>query len=174
MATENLSLESSLRDAKERLKVDVNVFPLPGIITAILIMLLLNFVSTSTNHHLGLQADIISLSSPQQKSGLIWLAIFPKEDKLIISTDDKIKFELPLVSATLEDLTPLVKYLEKRNLEITTDMTLSQKFNANHTKVTLAVDQALNYYHFRPILLALAKAKITRYAFETIILKENS
>ena len=64
-------------------------------------------------------------------------------------------------------------YLKKLTQELAVQAAISKFISDTQTKVVIAVDQRLRYFHVRPILHVLAEVGIDSYAFETQILRED-
>ncbi len=88
-------------------------------------------------------------------------------NKLLIITDDHQRFTIPVLAPDLDAMRPFIKYLDERVREIAFKTTLDMEVDRDRIRAVLAIDQKLKYFHVRPLLYALAEAKISHYGFET-------
>lgn len=65
------------------------------------------------------------------------------------------------------------KFLFQRVKAIVHDNALSENYSDRNSEAVLALDQTLTYAQIKPVLQALADARISRYAFETKIVDVN-
>ena len=100
-------------------------------------------------------------------------SIFRKTDEgenIIVTSDDKKRFAIPIASKTDKSIDPLVAYLKQEAAHASVDVVLRGQMDPLQTTVTIAADQHLKYFHLRPIFAAMGEAGISRYAFETKLL----
>ncbi len=162
-----------LQRMRERLSDPILWFPFPALIGFGLVIILRGQLLSGFNHRLGTQADVVQLEAkPLQNSG-IWLSVYQKGDRIVVVTDDHDRFEWPLGVQDVATMKPLLSYLQKRSREEAFKSTLSMETEADRVRAVLSVDQKLKYIHVRPILFALAKAKIANYGFETRIVHDT-
>ncbi|MES2744866.1 MAG: hypothetical protein V4655_05540, partial [Bdellovibrionota bacterium] len=97
----------------------------------------------------------------------IWMSVTQNNNKLLIITDDHQRFTIPVLAPDLDAMRPFIKYLDERVREIAFKTTLDMEVDRDRIRAVLAIDQKLKYFHVRPLLYALAEAKISHYGFET-------
>ncbi|MDB2447404.1 hypothetical protein N9W79_02130 [bacterium] len=160
-----------LGELKERLKEHVNWFPVPALISFVLVLLFIGHLLVNINPRLGNSAVILTMDAELEKEGSIWLSISEKEGQLYLTTYDRKMFSWPSKTKSLEPLSGFKKFLETTTAELAAQAAVSKFVSKSQTKVVLAVDQRLRYYHVRPILHILAEVGLDSYAFETQRLK---
>ncbi len=158
---------SSVKNLSERLTEPLHWYPFPALIAFGLVIVLRGHLFDGLNHRLGTTANVLEMNSEPLRSPGIWLSVSEINNQIVIITDDHRRFSIPLATRDLKDMEPLVLYLDKRVKEIAFKSTLNLEVDQDRVRAVLAVDQSLRYFHIRPILYALAEAKISHYGFET-------
>lgn len=152
---------------RERLHEPILWWPFPALIGFGLVIVLRGHLLTGFNHRLGSRADVIQMKAEAQPSSGIWMGIHQENDRIVVVTDDRRRFTWPLASQSLKDMAPLVKYLEEKVRREAYASAMTMETVQGRTKAVLAVDQKLKYIHIRPVVYALAQARIPSYGFET-------
>lgn len=158
---------------KERIHEPILWFPFPALIAFGLIIVLRGHLLTGLNPRLGARVDVLEYGARPLQDGGIWLGIYPENDKVVVVTSDRKKFSWSLQSNKMHDTEPLVQYLRDRVRKEAYSTAIKLESNQTRTTAVLAVDQELKYLHIRPVLYALAKAKIAKYGFETRMLQHG-
>ncbi|MBF0443140.1 MAG: hypothetical protein HQK54_14625 [Oligoflexales bacterium] len=166
--------EKAFIDQRLRLEDQVLWFPLPALIAFGLVLLLIGHLLPVVNPRIGSMANIINFKTERQKEGSMWLGIYPKGDQLVITTSDRKRFNFPLEIKEIDQLSKFDSYLKERTKKVALTLSLSKNISLTETTFVLAVDERLKYIHIKPIINLLAKNKITKYGFETQIVKKNS
>jgi hypothetical protein len=160
----------ALMALKERLQEPVLWFPFPALIAFGLVIILRGHLLTGLNPRLGARVDVIQYNAKNLPDGGIWLGIFQDATHVQVVTSDRRKFSWPIHSQDLKDLDPLIKYLQGRVKKESYSTAIKIESNLTRTTAVLAVDQKLKYIHLRPVIYALAEARIANYGFETRML----
>ena len=152
----------------DRLRSLSRWFPFPALISFILVTLLTAYVTLTTARRLGHPAALLTFPSDRDHIGGIWFSVTPIGEEIFIATSDRKVFHWP---QNTRDLVPLDQFIEwlkdASHLQIEA-AALLKRSDSNQVLAVIAADQTLKYTHLRPIIYALAKAGISRYAFETI------
>ena len=156
-----------VKNMRERLSEPLLWFPFPALIAFGLVIVLRGHLFAGFNHRLGTEANVVEMQAEPLRSPGIWLSITQLENDILIITDDHQRFTVPLAAPNVEALQPLVRYLDSRVRDIAFKSTLDLNVDQDRIRAVLAVDQKLRYIHVRPILYALAEARISNYGFET-------
>lgn len=159
-----------VRSLKERLQKPLMWFPFPALIAFGLVIVLRGHLFSGFNHRLGTEASVIELNSEPLRSPGIWMSITQSGNDILIVMDDHQQFRVPLATPNIEALNPLIKRLKERARTNAFKTSLDLTVDIDRIRVVLAVDQKLKFIHLRPILYALAEAKISNYGFETRII----
>lgn len=157
----------SVAERKKNIRAANKWFPLPALIALGLTLVLSGHLIPGLNPRLGNMAQIPVLKGPSQHDSTIWLSVFPVGDRIYVTTADRRSFHYRMDGEQL-DLQALVQYLQKKTRNLALSSNLAMEISPYHTVVNLAVDKRLSFGAFRPILYSLAKAKISRYSFETL------
>ena len=160
----------ALTKMKERLEEPVQWYPFPAMIGFMLVMILGGHLLPDLNPRLGARVDVLPADAPRHQDGGIWLGVYKQNDSIMVVSSDRKKFKWPIASASINDIEPLVKYLKMRTQHESFSMALKMESSLTKTTTVVAVDQRLKYSHIKPIIFALASAKISRYGFETRII----
>jgi hypothetical protein len=155
---------------RERLSEPLHWYPFPAMIGFTLVLILGGHLLTDLNPRLGARVDILPFDAPRHRDGGIWLGLYPKDDQLHIVTSDRQKFTWPLDSQQMSAVQPLVDYLNQKVQQEIYGTALKMESTVTRTTAVLAVDQRLRYFHIRPVIYALARARISQYGFETRII----
>lgn len=158
---------------KERMHDPILWFPFPALIAFGLIIILRGHLLTGLNPRLGARVDVLEYAARPFQDGGIWLGVYPDLDKVVVVTSDRKKFSWPLESSSMEDMMPLINYLKERTKKEAYSTAIKLESNQTRTTAVLAVDQRLKYLHLRPVIYALAEAKIAKYGFETRMLQHG-
>lgn len=141
--------------------------PIPALIAIGLALILSGHLIPGLNPRLGNMAQIPALQGPSQLDSTIWLSVFPMNDHIYVTTADRRSFTYPVGGNSLE-LEELTQYLHRRTRNLALSSNLAMELSPYHAVVNLAVDKRIAYGDFRPIIYALATAKISNYSFETL------
>lgn len=160
----------ALLSLKERLQEPIFWFPFPALLAFGLVIILRGHLLTGLNPRLGARVDVIQYDAKTLQDGGIWLGIFQDGKEVLVVTSDRRRFSWPIDSQSLKDVGPLVAYLKSRVRKESYSTAIKLESNLTRTTAVLAVDQKLKYVHLRPIIYALAQARIAKYGFETRIL----
>lgn len=167
----NQTWVEALLSLKERLQEPILWFPFPALIAFGLVIILRGHLLTGLNPRLGARVDVIQYKAKALPDGGIWLGVFQDGKKVYVVTSDRRRFTWPIDSQDYHDMGPLIKYLKGRVKKEAYSTAIKLESNMTRTTAVLAVDQKLKYIHLRPILYALAEARIAKYGFETRMLK---
>jgi hypothetical protein len=167
----NQSWVQALMGLKERLQEPVLWFPFPALIAFGLVIILRGHLLTGLNPRLGARVDVIQYDAKNLPDGGIWLGVFQDGEKVLVVTSDRRRFSWPIDSQNMKDVEPLVTYLQNRVKKEAYSTAIKLESNLTRTTAVLAVDQKLKYIHLRPVIYALAEARIAKYGFETRVLK---
>lgn len=167
----NQSWVEALMGLKERLQEPVLWFPFPALIAFGLVIILRGHLLTGLNPRLGARVDVIQYDAKNLPDGGIWLGVFQDGQKVLVVTSDRRRFSWPIDSQNMKDVEPLVTYLRNRVKKEAYSTAIKLESNLTRTTAVLAVDQKLKYIHLRPVIYALAEARIAKYGFETRVLK---
>jgi hypothetical protein len=169
--TRNQSWVEALLALKERLQEPVLWFPFPALIAFGLVIILRGHLLTGLNPRLGARVDVIQYDAKNLPDGGIWLGVFQDGKQVLVVTSDRRRFSWPIDSQNMKDIEPLVTYLQNRVKKEAYSTAIKLESNLTRTTAVLAVDQKLKYIHLRPVIYALAEARIAKYGFETRVLK---
>lgn len=167
----NQSWVEALLGLKERLQEPVLWFPFPALIAFGLVIILRGHLLTGLNPRLGARVDVIQYDAKNLPDGGIWLGVFQDGKHVLVVTSDRRRFSWPIDSQDMKDIEPLVTYLQNRVKKEAYSTAIKLESNLTRTTAVLAVDQKLKYIHLRPVIYALAEARIAKYGFETRVLK---
>ncbi len=167
----NQSWVEALLGLKERLQEPVLWFPFPALIAFGLVIILRGHLLTGLNPRLGARVDVIQYDAKNLPDGGIWLGVFQDGKDVLVVTSDRRRFRWPIDSQDMKDIDPLVTYLQNRVKKEAYSTAIKLESNLTRTTAVLAVDQKLKYIHLRPVIYALAEARIAKYGFETRVLK---
>jgi hypothetical protein len=156
---------------KERLQEPILWFPFPALIAFGLVIILRGHLLTGLNPRLGARVDVIQYDAQNLPDGGIWLGVFQDGQQVLVVTSDRRRFSWPIDSQNMKDIDPLVTYLKGRVKKEAYSTAIKLESNQTRTTAVLAVDQKLKYIHLRPVIYALAEARIAKYGFETRVLK---
>ncbi|WP_141736664.1 hypothetical protein [Oligoflexus tunisiensis] len=170
-STRNQSWIQALMGLKERLQEPILWFPFPALIAFGLVIILRGHLLTGLNPRLGARVDVIQYDAKNLPDGGIWLGVFQDGKQVLVVTSDRRRFSWPIDSQNMKDIDPLVTYLKGRVKKEAYSTAIKLESNQTRTTAVLAVDQKLKYIHLRPVIYALAEARIAKYGFETRVLK---
>jgi len=160
-------LDLALNRHRERCETFSNWFPFPALISFGLVAIFNLFLLPSLNPRLGNPANIMSLKGISESEGTIWFAVRVVGQDVVVTTGDRKIFKWPAKLVDEEPLAAFKKFLKARADNEIMKATLAKQAGVNQVSAVIAADQRLKYLHIRPILNALAAARITNYAFET-------
>ncbi len=163
--------EQYILDMRERLRETTDWCPYVALLSIGLVFVLLGHLLPGLNQRIGNKANILTFSAKPQKDGAIWMGLYPRDSNLIIGTPEGRTFAWPLDAPDNKEVTNFVSYLKDRILRESVATGLSLDTSITRTSAVLSVDQRLNYSQLRPVIAALAEARISRYGFETRLLK---
>ena len=157
----------------ERLKENIWWFPFPALIAFGLVIILAGHLLTDLNPRLGSKTDPIQLNTKPFPDGSIWMALNIDNDSVVVSTADRKKFVWPSQNTTMSQLEEFISYLKDKTQEETNRSVRLLESSRVRSTVVIAVDQNAKYIHIRPVIYALAEAGVSKYGFETRIMKER-
>lgn len=160
-------VSSVVATRRRNIRDDAMWVPIPALIAIGLALILSGHLIPGLNPRLGNMAQIPALQGPSQLDSTIWLSVFPRNDRIYVTTADRRSFTYPVGGDSLE-LKELTQYLHKRTRNLALSSNLAMELSPYHAVVNLAVDKRIAYGDFRPIIYALAAAKISNYSFETL------
>lgn len=163
----------TINAVKERLNEPILWFPFPALIAFGLVIILRGHLLTGLNPRLGARVDVLQFKATQLQDGGIWFGIYPEGEKIVVVSSDRRRFSWSIHSQDMKELAPLIAYLKSRVQKEAYSTAFKMESNLTRTTAVLAVDQKLKYIHLRPMIYALAEAKIARYGFETRMIKHG-
>ncbi|MBP9706213.1 MAG: hypothetical protein KBD78_01115 [Oligoflexales bacterium] len=165
---------SFFENQKDRLRETSSWFPIPALLSAFATLVLLGHLNFSLNHRLGSPANIINLNQNSIAEGSLWISLSIYDEKLLIITSSEY-FLVSFEDLRENKLTEFISFLDNYRSDLKADAAIRLKKDVLAANAVLSVDQNLKYAHVLPIIQALAKAKITKYGFETknINVEEN-
>lgn len=163
----------AVNSLKERLHEPILWFPFPALIAFGLVIVLRGHLITGLNPRLGARVDVLQYQAKEIQDGGIWLGVYPENDRIVVVSSDRRKFSWPIASQDMNKLQPLIDYLKERVRKEAYSTATKLESNLVRTTAVLAVDQKLKYVHLRPMIYALAEAKIAKYGFETRVIKNG-
>jgi hypothetical protein len=101
----------------------------------------------------------------------LWLSVSNANGKILISSNDTSSFSWSEAGPSTEQYKKFKKYLDLRVKNLVIDTVRTGQIQSETLTAALAVDQSLTYQHVRPVIYALAEAGISRYGFETRIIR---
>jgi hypothetical protein len=129
-------------------------------------LIIASFFLPSINPRLGNPSVPFEFDGEPMEDSHIWFSITPIDNELVITTYDRKVFRWPLVVKNHSEIQNFIDYLKTATNTQITNATLSMDTNPNNFAVIISADQKLKFIHIRPILYALAEARISKYAFE--------
>ena len=159
--------EIAIQNLQERLKTIDDWYPLPAMIGFGLVAIFSSYLLPGLNPRLGSPSRVMELQARPQVTGSIWLGLYAKDDQFFIVTDDRKKFEWNLNEVNELKIEALTRYLKGRVRRQIMNAGRTLSADTVQTAAVLAVDVELKYIHVRPVLHALANARISHYGFET-------
>lgn len=152
---------------RERLQRNGNAILLLGILPFMYTVALTGKIMPAINPRLGAPAEVTELVHKGGKEGQIFISIAFDGDMLVAVDSNRRIAHWKSNSRSAEDVKTLTALLKKNIYDSVLTSSLSNKSFPFQTRVVLAIDQHLRFGHVKPILYALADAKITQYSFET-------
>lgn len=166
--------ETRKQEMVERLSDRFSLFPYPALISFALVLWLTGFILPKINPRTGQIASSVQLNASEQTEGMIWFAVKIIDNETVVQTHDNRIFRWSRTSLTREDLKPFRQYLKEQVRKRIFLSALAKNARLAEITAVISADQNLRYIHLKPIINALAEAKITRYGFETRIAKNNN
>jgi len=166
-------IKSAFERAASRLDETYDWFPMPALISFVLATILVGKGLPGLNPRVGFRSQAITYSSERQQEGSLLLSLRPQGEKLIISSSDGRSFQIPLSNPSEESLADLKRYLRKSASQTVISSVISNRSHKDQQTVVLIADERLRYDHVRGVLVALAKAGVTNYGFETMMLSSK-
>lgn len=151
----------------ERLKSPLSWFPFPAFISISLTIIFIGHLIISVNPRFGNIAEPINFKATPIKDGGIWISVSTSDKYIIVMTSKKDIFKIPINFKSWDAIAPLTNYFKSAVKETAVTAILSEKLRKNHSQVVISADQKLKYLHLNPVLVAIADAGISSYAFET-------
>ena len=159
--------ETAIDNLQERLKTIDDWYPLPALIGFGLVAIFSSYLLPGLNPRLGSPSRVMELPARPQVTGSIWLGLYVKDGKFNVVTDDRKRFGWDLSDVNQLQIEDLTRYLKGRVKKQIMNAGRTLSANTVQTTAVLAVDVELKYIHVRPVLHALAQARISHYGFET-------
>lgn len=160
------SVSESKERLKDRLRTTIAIYvPLTAMISTTICLVLSGHLLPAVNPRLGNPAEVMELSS-DGKPGDIFLSISADGGQLVAFDSNRRTARWPIGSRTLADVQSFSELLQRNVRDGLLTSSLSNRSVASQTRVILSVDQHLRYFHIKPILYALAEARICSYTFE--------
>lgn len=153
----------------DRVREPLRWFPYPALIPFALALVFTAHLLPGLNPRLGSKADVLHYMAPAQPEGAIWIGIFPEGNNIVAVTADRRRFSWPMTSEGNDQLEPFIRYLQQTVADNSISSAIAGEANAIKFTAVLAVDDQLDYRHVRPVISALAAAKISQYGFETLL-----
>jgi len=142
-------------------------YPLPAVISFCLSIVFVGHLFRGINPRSGIPVQPIVLPSPEQEHIGIWFALKLRNNQLLVYTDERKMFSWPQNLSDRSGYDKFCSFLQTRvKREVSTSI-LAKSLSAAKIYVTISVDEQLTYFHMRPIISALSKAKLRQYSFET-------
>lgn len=161
-------IERTIERCRERHEDPPFWYPWPLFLSFGLVLVIAGFVLKTINPKHGYSGSLITLEAENSKSGSIWFALTLRGDDLIVMTEERTTLTFPRKFDSADDLRPLTEYLRKKVDQRIEKLGLARRGTINDALVVIAADERLRFAHVRPVLQALAEARITNYAFETM------
>ena len=139
-----------------------------ALLPAVLCLLFMGHLLPAINPRLGSIAEVFRLEGAHpENAGEIWLSVAPLDDNtIVVTTSDRKVFPLPSSIGSVSELKAFVRYLRSRVDAVTISVGLQEALTSVQTCAVIAADERLKYEHIRPLLYALAQARIHKYSFE--------
>ena len=135
------------------------------------VILLGLYTALSVNPRIQSIGKPVELSGPEAGDARLWIGVAARNEMVVIKGNDGRVFTWPLKGPSAQELSQFEKYLHERVHDIIVDGTLADRLEKSTIQAVISVDEKLNFHHVRPVLYALASARITHYAFEGRIVK---
>jgi hypothetical protein len=166
-------VKSAFERAASRLDQTYDWFPMPALISFVLATILVGKGLPGLNPRVGFRSHAITYASERQGEGSLLLSLRPSGEELIVSSSDGSNFQIPLSNPSEESLADLKRYLRKSASKTVVSSVISNRSHKDQQTVVLIADERLRYDHIRGVLVALAKAGVTNYGFETMLLSAS-
>ena len=159
--------EESIDRHKERLGTPVCWYAVPFLLSAALVLIVTFHIETSTKVHLGAQSKILNLSAEKAPNTGVWLSVLKKDGKLHIRSNSSEKIIFDPSASGEESILPIVDFLNHEVQMQALSAVITRATFKEAATVLISADTSLSYGDFKPLLHALAKAKVRHYGFET-------
>ena len=157
---------------KIRLEESTGWFPYPFLIPVALCVILLVKAMVGINPRLGNPADVLTFEGEPATDASIWFSVTPIGRDIVVTTAERLVFRWPQQLKDDTQLREFTNYLKEKVVQEAEATALGKKATTYQTTAVIAADQRLKYLHLKPILYALADARIRSYAFESKTLEQ--
>jgi len=152
---------------KSRLEEGTGWFPYPFLIPVALAVIVLAKAMVGTNPRHGNPADLLKFDAQPATDASIWFSVTPIGRDIVVTTAERQVFRWPQQLKSDADLEPFTNFLKEKATQEAETTALTKKATNYQAVAVIAADQRLKYLHMKPILYALASARIRSYAFES-------
>lgn len=159
---------------KSRMADGVGWFPFPFLIPVGLAVVVLVKSMIGTNPRHGNPADILPFNAAPAQEASIWFSVTPIGREIVVTTAERQVFRWPQQLKDNAALQPFTDWLKKKVANEIETTALSKKTSSYQTTAVIAPDQSLKFLHVKPILYALAEARVRSYAFESKAMNDGS
>lgn len=165
---------TAYRRLKGRLLEKSHIFPTLFLIGVGLVLMLLCLTNFNLDPRLGHPTEPLVFEGKIKERTGIWFAVYLREQNVVVSTAGRDVFSWPAHEARGKGYEDFQKFLKDKAKTILHYEVTAENLADRNSEAVLSLDQNLTYFHVKPILLALADAKISRYSFETKLVKLSS
>jgi len=156
---------------KVRLREKDHTFPTFFLIGVGIVLIISCLTNLNLDPRLGHPTEPIVFEGKTKERTGIWLAVYLNGSKMTVSSGGREVFSWEADHTQGKEFEAFRSFLKMRAKTILSYDVLAGNLADRNSEVVLSLDQNLTYYHMRPILQALADAKISRYSFETKLVK---
>ncbi len=165
-------LLNTFEEQRERLTTlnDLGIIlPLWVSVFSFFLVLILNTkLLSGFNFRLGNNIDYIETSSKvSTPDSLVWFSVSLDKDKIKIVSKNSEVFFLNTSNPNDVQFKNFLNFLKEKKIAFVENVGLSNNKDLLPLRAIIALDQSLTFQAIRPIFLALSKAGINEYAFET-------
>ena len=164
-------VEDSFSRLTTRLEMGFTASPFYAFAAIGFIVLLSIFTSLEINPRVQSIGKPIEFTGQESADAKLWISIAPQGEKIVLKGNDGRSFSWSLNGPSPIQRQDFEVYLRSRVHEIIQDSMLSDRMDSSTVRAVISLDEKLNFNHLRPIIYALASARITHYAFEGRIVK---
>jgi hypothetical protein len=154
---------------RDRLSTGIDWFPFPAFILFAVVLVIIGKALPGLNPKTGSRAQLLRYEASDPHRPSIPISISPLEDDLLVTTRNSVKFRIPAVNPTRQQLQPLADYLRAEASDRIVSLVILDRHFPSQTWAILSVDERLKFDHLRGIITALAEAGISSYSFETAV-----